>query len=304
MSSNFRKQQRKLEKRAAAPTRRMTPRRRVFSDVRASVVAIAKAPPQQAGAVPDFSRITIIGTGFVVDRRGLVLTAAHVVRPWIDSALKQAPLADAPHVFINYGTRDNNGNFEAGYLFGPIEQIHMSQNFDLAVVRLRPDQRLSQLLRPLPFVDEPCGEGDEVGICGYPFGLQLHAPLFNGAPIIAPSFSQGIVSAVLPHPDAPPAALKGFQLDAMVNGGNSGGPIFDAQTGRVIGVVTSAVQATHKNVRIAGPKSNQPSAGASSADPTIDVQVPTGLAIGEHIHHTKQILDDARSDLTKAEQSA
>ncbi|HUT35675.1 MAG TPA: serine protease [Planctomycetota bacterium] len=87
-------------------------------------------------------------------------------------------------------------------------------------------------------------EGQAIALTGFPFGffLDLH-----------PSTCVGIISSISPialpmHgsrlPDAEMReALRSpfnvFQLDATANPGHSGGPLFDPETGKVLGVVNS-----------------------------------------------------------------
>jgi S1-C subfamily serine protease len=279
-------------------------RRKAFARVRRSVVAIMREPPTPTGQHPDLRKIAIMGTGFIADRVGLVITAGHVIDPWIKAAQAQGAAAniDMPRVLIHSPAAHQGNEFGWGYFGVPVTGILRSPKYDLAVLRIAPAAEAGVPIDPLPLSDAPCEEGDEVSVCGYPFGTQLHAQLFSGMPVIVPSFSQGIVSAILPHTGAPKSLLKGFQIDAMINGGNSGGPVFDPTAGRVVGVITNAHTSSIEHVVTRPPQANPPSGGnASSADQLVEVEVPTGLALAEHVHHALPMLQEVRDDLTRGE---
>ena len=63
--------------------------------------------------------------------------------------------------------------------------------------------------------------GQKVCIFGYPFGKENL------------SMNQGIISSIYER-----CGVKVFQIDGIVNNGNSGGPLIDVDTGKVIGIVS------------------------------------------------------------------
>lgn len=81
-------------------------------------------------------------------------------------------------------------------------------------------------------------EGDEVAICGFPLGTHLKEELGT----VSSSFTRGIISSIIPATGVPLQFLKGFQLDATATHGNSGGPVFLMESGKVIGVLTQGVR--------------------------------------------------------------
>ncbi len=76
-------------------------------------------------------------------------------------------------------------------------------------------------------------EGMDIGTCGFPLGNEMH----NQVGTKTSSFTRGILSSIAPAPGAPPDLVDGFQLDLTATFGNSGGPIFAWDSGRVIGFV-------------------------------------------------------------------
>jgi hypothetical protein len=73
----------------------------------------------------------------------------------------------------------------------------------------------------------------EIGTCGFPLGEGLHDQLGT----VTSSFTKGMVSSIIPAQGVSIEHLKGFQLDLTATNGNSGGPVFSLNTGRVFGVL-------------------------------------------------------------------
>jgi S1-C subfamily serine protease len=142
-----------------------------------------------------------LGSGFVWDAAGHILTNAHVVRG-----------AGAVEVAFPDGRR----------LEGRV--VGADTGYDLAVVRVQP----LGALRPVRFGDsDALRPGDAVIAAGNPYGLRW-------------TVTFGVVSGlerVLPGADGYP--LDGMiQTDAAINPGNSGGPLA-LLDGRVVGVTTA-----------------------------------------------------------------
>jgi S1-C subfamily serine protease len=141
-----------------------------------------------------------LGTGVVVNARGAVLTALHVIQ---DAARIQVRFAD--------GTRTT------------AQVLRRQPENDIAV--LAPD-RLPQVVVPA-VLGGAAQIGDAVFPVGNPLGLE-------------DSLTAGVVSAVgRSIPTESGRILKGLiQFDAAVNPGNSGGPLLD-RDGHVVGIVTA-----------------------------------------------------------------
>jgi S1-C subfamily serine protease len=158
-----------------------------------------------------------LGSGFVYDKDGHVITNYHVVTP---------------------GT--NNANeLQVTFLDGnvyPADLVGVDQFADLAVIKVK--NISSDKLAPLPLANSSSLRiGESVVAIGNPFGL-------------SGSMTQGIVSGLgrlLPsdeNQDNFAGAGSSFsipniiQTDAAINPGNSGGPLIDTQ-GRVVGINTA-----------------------------------------------------------------
>ncbi len=150
-----------------------------------------------------------LGSGFIIDASGLIVTNNHV----IDGA-------DVITIVLQ------NGDELEGTLVGHDEKT------DLAVIRVSTNQALPTV----PWGDSDAVEvGDWAIAIGNPFGL-------------GSSVSAGIVSAR--GRDIRSGPYDDFiQVDAAINRGNSGGPLFD-QEGNVIGVNTAIYSPSGGNVGI------------------------------------------------------
>jgi S1-C subfamily serine protease len=157
------------------------------------VEAVARA---LAPAVVQIETSQGLGSGFVYDRSGLVLTAAHVVD-------------GASHVTV----RTADGKAHQGDVLGA------DDGSDVAVVKIDAsgDLKVAQLA-----VGEDVQVGQMAVAIGSPFGLDQ-------------TVTAGIVSAVDRTVETPGGAIPMLQTDAPINPGNSGGALADRR-GRVIGI--------------------------------------------------------------------
>jgi S1-C subfamily serine protease len=207
------------------------------------------------------------GSGFVYDETGIIVTAAHVIQPWTDAISNQIN-APPPRVIIPVPSEQVADEARWGLGLGTAVAFASNKEKDLAVLRLAPlTPALNLALHPAPLSTTAAEEGDEVAVCGYPLGNRLHSDLLKGA-VLVPSFSSGIVSAVVPFSGVAASFVQAIQISAMVNPGNSGGPVFDIQTGQVIGVIVSTT-----TVNLVPPVPGQP----PPVTPPLP-SAPTGLA--------------------------
>ena len=79
------------------------------------------------------------------------------------------------------------------------------------------------------------GVGDRVMVGGYPLGTRLFLANQTHRGFIQPTFFEGIVSAVIPA--LKPTEVRLLQLSMPVEGGMSGGAVFDPKSGKVLGMV-------------------------------------------------------------------
>ena len=148
-----------------------------------------------------------LGTGFVVDQQGYILTNAHVV----DENGQRASRVTV--VF-------NKGGSETQRVPGQLVGVDVGS--DVAVIKVEPAKAD---LKPLPIGDsDQVVVGEPVVAIGNPLGYDF-------------SITAGIVSATGRSLEAPNGQTipNGIQTDAAINQGNSGGPLID-DAGRVIGI--------------------------------------------------------------------
>jgi putative serine protease PepD len=162
--------------------------------------AASGQPTSPFGGTPQQSQTTATGTGFVVDGKGHVVTASHVVDG-----------ASSVTVTLQDGTTRK------------ATVVGKDDATDVAVLKIDPS---GLTLHPLQLASSASlGVGDEVAAIGDPFGYDR-------------SISTGIVSGVDRTIQAPNGftVAHAIQTDAALNPGNSGGPLLNA-AGQVIGIV-------------------------------------------------------------------
>jgi 2-alkenal reductase len=150
------------------------------------------------------------GSGFVVSKDGVILTNAHVITT---AGQSSAEPSGASKLYVEYGDGDRV----------PASIVGWDVFNDVGVVRVDPKDHA---LAPVPLGDSSAAVvGDPVAAIGSPFGNQN-------------SLAVGVVSATrrsIPSLTSRYQVAEAIQIDAPINHGNSGGPLFDSR-GRVIGI--------------------------------------------------------------------
>jgi S1-C subfamily serine protease len=144
-------------------------------------------------------QVRVLGSGFVLDRRGDIVTNEHVVA----------------------NGKDVTVGFSAGATYSA-KVLGTDPSTDVAVIRVNAPR---SALDPLSLADSNSVQvGDTVYAIGNPFGLDR-------------TMTAGIVSAVGRDIQAPNGLSipRAIQTDAPINHGNSGGPLLDVE-GQVIGI--------------------------------------------------------------------
>lgn len=189
--------------------------------VKPSVVAVGTWDPVAS------PRFTFRGTGFVVGDGQTLVTNAHVL-PEVIADQKLA-------IQVGRVRLEADGQFDIRML----TVLHVDRDHDLALLRFT-----GHPLPPLSLAPaDSAREGQAIALMGFPIGGVLG---------FSPVTHKGIVASITPIV-LPPAnarqldaaavarvrrgAFDILQLDAIAYPGNSGGPLFDAETGQVIGVV-------------------------------------------------------------------
>lgn len=177
------------------------------------------------------------GTGFAVGDGSLIATNAHVLPDAVADEQMESLAVAVPG--------------EKRSTVRKATRVALDKNHDLAVLRIE-----GPPLPPLTLNSSGAvREGQSIALTGFPIGSVLG---------LAPVTHRGIVAAITPIgiPQARAQALdpvlvrrlandpfRVYQLDATTYPGNSGSPVFDPASGRVIGVVNMVfVKSTKENV--------------------------------------------------------
>ena len=149
-----------------------------------------------------------LGSGFIVNTRGHLVTNYHVIE-------KETRIA------VTLFTKDTKGGY-ARRRIDEVKIVAMNQFLDLALLQI-PEQK-DLPFKPVMLSDaDDQKEGEEVFAIGNPLGLER-------------SVSKGIVSTKNRNREG----LTYIQTTTQINPGNSGGPLFNAR-GEVIGVTNMKV---------------------------------------------------------------
>ncbi len=191
----------------------------IIARLKPSIVAVGTHEPLRRP--PD----RFLGTGFAVGDGSVIATANHVLPLSLDTE-KHEYLC----VFIGTGS-------EA--MVVRVVQVRTDPFHNSALLKLAHGR-----LEPLVLGDDVrVREGDAIAITGYPIGavLGLYPVTHRGivsarTPIAIPQVAQKTLGPrmirELRHP------YEVFQLDATAYPGNSGSPLYERATGRVIGIVS------------------------------------------------------------------
>jgi serine protease Do len=155
-------------------------------------------------AEPRIEDAGIVGSGVIFTEDGYILTNNHVI-------------ADAVDVLVVVGDPDDPDESKTY----PAEIVGADASTDLAVLKI---DKGGDTLTAVPLGNsETLQPGQAIGVVGNPLGL-------------AKTITQGIVSGINRMVGDGGYELHSIQIDAAVNPGNSGGPLFDMY-GNVVGIV-------------------------------------------------------------------
>lgn len=192
--------------------------------VRSSIVAIGFNPnPQQ---------ITIVGSGFAISDDGKILTAAHLYNQLNEEQRK--------NLKANVMMEKMGDNLER-YQWAPIKLIDKNDKDDLATFQL--EEYKDTLLRKLDLADSDKIEiGQEVYFIGFPYAAQLMNEGFGVTLVV----NRGIISNIKRDGVDPSHKRNWLIVDAISNPGNSGCPLIDIESNKVVGVMTIAFRTQSK----------------------------------------------------------
>jgi len=225
----------------------------LFSKVEKSVVQVAS---KEDTGISLGSRL---GSGFVYDRNGHIVTNYHVIAGGTSEGKVQITFLDGS----TYNARLIGGD--------PFS--------DLAVLQLDGENIPSYKLVPLPIGDSTTLRvGERVVAIGNPFGLSgsMTEGIVSGLGRMLPSAEQEEELEMIPSNLAPSAGFlipDIIQTDAPINPGNSGGPLLNIR-GEVIGINTAIFSTTGASAGI----------GFAIPSNTIKNVIPSLITKGDYQH--------------------
>lgn len=183
-----------------------------FSDISKKILSasVLVASSQDIAAVSDSGDVILLkeesietggaGTGFLINKDGYIVTAKHVV--------------DA------IGSENIIVKTFAGGQYRP-RVVLLDEKYDLAMLKIEGENH--------PFVQlgyfDNFDVGEEIGFVGYSMNAGVATPLVY----------RGVVSVK----GIDLNGSKIFTVNAFVNKGNSGGPVFSVRSGRVLGMLSA-----------------------------------------------------------------
>ena len=184
----------------------------MFKQVENSVVQVTSKIPVNNTINSQIQNATALGSGFVYDKQGHIITNAHVVG----------------------GSKTVDVTFVDGNRY-TAKVIGTDDDSDIAVIQIT-DNNITKSLKPLTIGNSSKMEvGDSVIAVGNSFGL-------------SDTMTTGIVSQIgrlLPSSGFGFSISDAIQTDAPINPGNSGGPLLNMQ-GQIIGINTSGISASEQ----------------------------------------------------------
>ncbi|MDP4000932.1 MAG: serine protease [bacterium] len=221
--------------------------------IRNSIVAIGFSPGQ--------NQITITGSGFCISNDGKILTAAHIYN--------QTPSQFQSKLMAMAMIKQESNGLEH-YVWLPLTFTKKEDKDDVALFQITDYEKT--LLKPLEIDDsEKVEVGQEAYFIGFPYAAQL----INEGLGITLTVNRTIISNIKQDGIDPIHPRNWFIVDAISNPGNSGGPLLDIETNKVIGVMTIAFRT----------KSQVPKYG------DLDIREPMHIAGAKPINLMKKLLN-------------
>lgn len=212
-----------------------------------SLVELVKASKPSVVAVGIYNatsapRFAFRGTGFVVGEGNLVATSAHVLPDPDDKTF-----GNQLHVRVVAGPTAPDHRLASVFRFDRAR--------DVAVLRIDGP--------PLPALTlaraDLAAEGTPIALMGFPIGGQL-----GMIPVTHRGLLSSVANVVMPMSSARQlneravmqlreGAFSIYQLDATAYPGNSGGPVFDADSGQVIGIMSMGLAKGSREAAMSSP---------------------------------------------------
>jgi S1-C subfamily serine protease len=224
--------------------------------IRPSVVQIRifKWPDWKEGSPRESAIDHLLGSGVIVHKDGHILTAHHVVEA------ANIVIAQRPGAEIRIGMGEANVDSSHVQIRGAIheaacEVLEQDPDHDLALLRM---VGLIVGTDTVPGLPEGVGaanlrtdrprDGEAIAVSGYPF---QYPTLVTTSGAIASAWATDDIEYQVPGaPEGFPKfshMADRYIADITVNGGNSGGPVYDLTSARVLGICVAFRRAPIRN---------------------------------------------------------
>jgi serine protease Do len=222
--------------------------RAIVARARPSVLPVGTYSPT------DSPRFGFRGSGFVVGDGTLVVTNVHVLPASASAGAATQAEAAVSGTRLAVLARSAAPGREAGDM-RLAQIVALDREHDIALLRIE-----GAALPPLPLDGaERAGEGKAVALLGFPIGGALGYSTVVHRGIVA-----SVTTVALPAPTAAqldPRAVSRLragnfevlQLDATAYPGNSGGPVLDADSGEVLGIVDMVLVRGSRETALSAP---------------------------------------------------
>lgn len=199
-----------------------------------SIVGIAVHVPLQS------KKGNLSGTGFAIGDGSLIVTNYHVIQQDIDPNL-------VSHILVLAGKGKNVREYKA-------EIVEQDPLNDLAILKI-PVKLPALSLQSADLLSSP---GTSVHIIGFPLGatLGLYPAVHSGvvanvSPNVIPAQNSRQLTKQMMRSLKDPMMI--YQLDLTAYPGNSGSPLFDSKSNKVIGVINKVFVTDTKESAITNP---------------------------------------------------
>ncbi len=222
--------------------------------VRQSIIAI--------GFRRSSTKVTIVGSGFAVTDNGKILSSAHLY-----NQLK--PKHRSRLIGMAMTKQEPNGLEHYSWL--PLKLIKKNDKNDMALFKIK--EHGKTLLKPLELGDsDKALVGQEIYFIGFPYAAVLINEGFGITLIV----NKSIISNIKRDGQDPKHPRNFIFLDTISNPGNSGSPLIDVETNRVIGVMAITFRTRSK----------------THSD--LDIREPMHICVAKPINLAKSLLDQRK----------
>ena len=224
--------------------------------IRPSVVQILVrfTPPPASGGIPVMpSRPVPLGTGFLINEDGYVVTAFHVVR-----AFENFQGQGQKHLLVGIAAPNlekyKGLSMRGGFGLAGCDIIGEDARHDLALLKLKQNpfkgelgtvavvngQKIEYAHKAATLLPGRPLDGEAIAVSGYPLSSTV---LITTSGNLASAWAYDVADVHVPG--SPewfrfPDVADSYLADVRVNGGNSGGPVYSVENGKVIGVCVAS----------------------------------------------------------------